>query len=79
VDESLRPSHISRVGNAGICPECYFSGIAYTQLADYRAAKQRAERLYAIGELRAAARLLGELAAQRRAYQAQGLGEAIGG
>ena len=79
VDQLLRPSHISRVGNAGNCTECYFTGTAEGQLSDYRAAKERAHRLYAIGELREAARLLCEVAARRHACQAEIFGKAING
>ena len=77
MDESLRTSHIAREGNAGVCAECHFEGITESQLAEYRATKQRADRLYEMGELRAAARLLGKLAVYRHACQTGLLGPAF--
>jgi hypothetical protein len=49
------------------------------RLTDSDATKERALRLYAIGELNAAAQLLSELAARRHPYQGEGREESIHG
>jgi len=55
------------------------AGRIQSRLGNREATKKRAHMLYAIGELREAARLFCELAAARQGKQAEGHGEAIHG
>ncbi|HEY1218519.1 MAG: hypothetical protein ABSE42_15910 [Bryobacteraceae bacterium] len=69
----------SRLSRGTLNPQSYYAGAAGKRLSDSDAKKERAQRLYAIGELKAAAQLLCELAAGRHPHQAEDLGEAVHG
>jgi hypothetical protein len=59
--------------------QSYYAGVIGNRLTDSDATKERALRLYAIGELNAAAQLLSELAARRHPYLGEGREESIHG
>jgi len=59
--------------------QSYDAGVIESQLTDSKATMERAQRLYAIGELAAAAELLSKLAAETHLHKAEGRGEKIDG
>ena len=59
--------------------QSYYAGVIGNRLTDSDATKERALRLYAIGELNAAAQLLSELASGGRTRPAETRGEAVNG
>jgi hypothetical protein len=59
--------------------QSYYAGVIGNRPTRRVATKERAQRLYAIGELNAAAQMLCELAARRQLYQAEGQAEALNG
>lgn len=68
-----------RIQDTGVNAPSYLAGVIQSQPTRRAATKERAQQLYAIGELNAAAQMLCELAARRHPFQAEGRGEAING
>lgn len=77
VNDSLSVSRAFRIEEIGLATPSYYAGLIGNRLTSRDATKERAQRLYAIGELNAAAQLLCELAARRYPHLTQG--EAING
>ncbi|MGA2275412.1 MAG: hypothetical protein ABSH00_17810 [Bryobacteraceae bacterium] len=79
MNDILSLSRTFQIKETGANTQPWFTGVIGNRLANGDATKELAQRLYAIGELNAAAQLLSELAARCYPYQAEGCGEAIRG
>jgi hypothetical protein len=79
MNDILSLSRTFRIKETGANTQSWFTGAIGNRLTNSNATKERAQRLYVIGELNAAAQLLSELAARCYSYQAEGRGEAIRG
>ncbi len=77
VNDFLSLSRTSRSKEIATNIPSHYAGATGNRLTSRDATKERAQRLYAIGELNAAAQLLCELAARRHPHRTQG--EAIDG
>jgi len=73
MNDSLSQSRSVRIKETGTDTRSYLAGAIQSQLTRRAATKERAQRLYAIGELNAAAQMLCELAARRQLYRAEAL------
>jgi hypothetical protein len=74
MDEFLSLSPTPQIEETGAHTQSYFAGAIQSRLLKRDVTKERAQRLYAIGELNAAAQMLSELAARRHPYQVAGRG-----
>ena len=74
MNEFLSLPRTSQIEETGANTQHYYAGMIQSQLIQRGATKERAQRLYAIGELNAAAQMLCELAARRHPYQVEDLG-----
>lgn len=79
MNDLLRLSRAVQAQETGGSTQSYFAGVIGNRLTSRDAIKGRAHRLYAIGELKAAAQLFCELASRGLPHQAESQAEAIHG
>lgn len=72
MNDLLSLSRTPQIQETGASVQSYFGCVIQSHFIRRGATKERAQRLYAIGELNAAAQMLCELAAHRHPYQAEG-------